>query len=132
MLLNTSSHKTFVWMKTSFIFVFRRCLQDVFKTSIFALVIRLQKTSSRRLHDVFKTSSRPLAKTSSRHLQDVFKTSSRPLAKKSSRRFQDISSSQTAVVNKSSRSIAKTVTYRKIYLGHTSKKFMVSVQNLQE
>ena len=36
--------------------------------------IRLGHTSSRRLQDVFKTSSRRLAKTSSRHLQDVFKT----------------------------------------------------------
>ena len=60
------------------------------KTNIVALLIRLQKTSSRhlqdiltntnifvltiRLQDVFKTSSRRLAKTSSRHLQDVFKT----------------------------------------------------------
>ena len=55
---------------SSYSFVFRRRLQDVFiKTNIFALVIRLQdvfKTFSRRLQYVFKTSSR--------HLQDVFKT----------------------------------------------------------
>ena len=66
-----------------------RRLQDVLiKTNIFALVTRLQKTpwsrpiflswpyvfkaSSRRLQDVFKTSSRSLAKTSLRRLQDVF------------------------------------------------------------
>ena len=36
------------------------------KRNIFTLLTRLQKTSSRRLQDVFKTSSR--------HLQDVFKT----------------------------------------------------------
>ena len=85
-----------------------RYFQDVLiKTNIFALLVRLQKTSSRRLHedryirlghttsrrlqDIFKTSSRRLQdifrtpsrcfenvfKTSSRHLQDVFKTSSR-------------------------------------------------------
>ena len=87
--------------------MFSRCVQDVLiKTNIFALVIRLQKTSSRRLgqdqyirlsytssrrlQDVFKTSwSRPIYsswpyvfKTSSRRFQDVFKTSSR--------RFQDV------------------------------------------
>ena len=53
-----------------------RCLsfsssEDVFKTNIFTLLIRLQKTSSRRFQDVFKTSSRRLAKTSLRHLQNV-------------------------------------------------------------
>ena len=52
--------------------------EDVFKTSSRRLgedqYIRLGHTSSRRLQDVFKTSSRRLAKTSSRHLQDVFKT----------------------------------------------------------
>ena len=97
-------------LKTSFVFVFRTCLQDVLiKANIFALVIRLQKTFSRRLQDVlvktnifvlairlqdvFKTSSRRLAKTSSRHLQDVFKTFSRRLQdifKTSSKRLQDV------------------------------------------
>ena len=77
-------------LETSFIFVFRRRLQDVLiKKNIFVLVIRLQdmlKTFSRRLpsrhlqdvfkttcQNVFKTSSRHLAKMSSRHLQNVFK-----------------------------------------------------------
>ena len=41
-----------------------RRLEDVFR-------FRLQKTSSRRFQDIFKTSSRRLAKTSLRHLQDV-------------------------------------------------------------
>ena len=64
-------------LKTSFVFVFRRRLgQDQY--------IRLGHTSSRRLQDVFKTSSRHFS--SSRHLQDVFKTSSRRLQK----RLQDI------------------------------------------
>ena len=71
-------------------YVFKRRLQDVIKTNIFALLIRLQRTSwSRpnifvsviRLQDVFKMScqdifkmfSRCLAKRSSRHLQEVFK-----------------------------------------------------------
>ena len=97
-------------LKTSFIFVFRRRLQDVLiKTNMFALALRLQKTSSRRLQDVLvKTNIFVLAirlqdvfKTFSRRLQDifktscknVFKTSSRRLAKISSRRFQDVSSS---------------------------------------
>ena len=51
-------------LKTSFVFVFRRRLEDVFKTSW-----------SRPIYSswlyVFKTSSRRLAKTSSRHLQVV-------------------------------------------------------------
>ena len=88
--------------KTFFVFVFRRRLQDALtKTNIFALLIRFQETSSRRLakmssrclQDVFKTSSRRLGEdqcirlghTSSRrlqnvlqeHLQDIFKTFSR-------------------------------------------------------
>ena len=67
-------------LKTSFVFVFvsRRRLQDVFKTS-WARPIYLSwpyvfKTSSRRFQDVFKTSSRrfeDVFKMSSRHLQDV-------------------------------------------------------------
>ena len=74
-------------LKKSFVFVFRKRLQDVLiKTNIFALVIHLQETSSRRLgqdqyirlghtssrclQDVFKMSG----KTSLRHLQDVFWT----------------------------------------------------------
>ena len=105
---------------------FQRRLEDVFclrlqdvlvKANTFALVIRLQKkssrllgqdqyirldhTSSRRLQNVFKTSSRRLAKTFSRRLQDVlqkrlqgiFKTSSRlfeDVSKTSSRRFQNV------------------------------------------
>ena len=116
-------------------YVFRRRFQDVFKTSW-----------SRPIYSswsyVFKTSSRRLTKMSSKRLQDVFKTSSRRLAKMSSRRFQDVSSSYTVLVNKFSRCLqdvfttflrrtAKTVIYRRICLGHTSKKFIVSAQNLQ-
>ena len=100
-------------MKTSFVFVFRRRLQDVLiKTNMFALALRLQKTSSRRLQDVlvktkifvlaiclqdvFETSSRRLQdvfKTSSRRFEDLFKTSSKRLQdlfKASSRRFEDV------------------------------------------
>ena len=59
-------------LKTSFVFVFRKRLQDVLiKTNIFALVIRLKKTSSRRLG---KDQYIRLGYTSSKLLQDVFKT----------------------------------------------------------
>ena len=95
---------------SSFVFVFRKRLQDVFKTfwsrrvySPWSYVFgrRLQdvfKTSwSRRIYlswsYVFETSSRHfyhVFKTSSRRLQNVFKTSSRRLAKMSSRHLQDV------------------------------------------
>ena len=83
------SQQTFILMQTSYVFVFRRCLQDVLiKTNMFALALRLQKTSwSRPIYSswpyVFKTSSRRLQddfKTSSRSFQDVLKTFwSRPI-----------------------------------------------------
>ena len=92
------------WRRLETFIVFRKCLQDVLiKTNIFALVIRLQKrssrgldqdqyiclgqASSRRLQDFFKTSSRSLAMTSSRRFQDVFSKSRK---KKSSRHLQDV------------------------------------------
>ena len=107
-------------LKTSFVFVFRRRLdqdehirythtssKDVFKTSSRHLdqdqYIRLDHTSSIGLQEVFKTSSRRLAKISSKRLQGVFKTSSRRLQdvfKASSRRFRD-------VLKTSSRRLAK-------------------------
>ena len=96
-----ASQQTFILMKTSW----RRpenafrLLEDVLiKTNIFTLLIRLQKTPSRRLDQdqyirlghtfsrntegVFLTSSRLLPDILPRRLQDVFKTFSR--------RFQDI------------------------------------------
>ena len=88
------------WRRLRLQKTFSRRLRDVLiKTNIFALVIRLQKTSSRRLgQDQYirlgYTSSRRLQdvfKTFSRCLQDIFKTSSRPLAKIFSRCFQDVS-----------------------------------------
>ena len=123
-------------------YFFRRLLQDVLiKTNIFTLLILLQKTSSRRLDQdqyvrLGHMSSRRLAKTSSRHLQDVFKTSSRRLQDVLQRclqylfktyhrvkllwliRFQDVF--ETFPI------------YRRICLGCTSEKFMISVQNLLE
>ena len=72
-------------LKASFVFVFRRRLQDFFKTNIFTLHLRLHKTSSRRLQDVLiKTNIFVLVM----RLQDVFKTSLRRLAKTSSRHLK--------------------------------------------
>ena len=105
----------------------------------------LAKISSRR--DVFKTSPRRLAKKSSRRLQNVFKTS----CEMSSRHLQDVLqrclqdffktyqhvklfllTSLRQVFNTFLRHTAKTMIYRMIGLGHTSEKFMVSVQNLKD
>ena len=70
------------WWNIFFVFVFKKCLQDILiKTNIFTLVISLQKTFSRRLQDVLiKTNIfvlviclQDLFKTFSRHLQDVLK-----------------------------------------------------------
>ena len=94
-------------LKTSFIFVFRRRRQDVFKTSwsrwiylpnpnVFRrrLLDVLIKTNITvlviRLQDVFKTFSRLLQNVLPRLLQNVFKASSRCLAKMSSRHLQDV------------------------------------------
>ena len=97
-----ASQQTFVLedvLKTSFVFVFRRRLdQDeyihlthtssygVFKTSS----RRFQDVLPRRLQDVFKTSSTHLARTFSRPLQNVFKTSCKTIFKTSTRRFEDV------------------------------------------
>ena len=85
--------------------------------------IRLIHTSSRRLEDVFKTSSRRPANTSWWHLQDVLKT------------YHQVKLFLLAglweVFNMFVRLTAKTVVYRRIHLGHTSEKFMVSILNLQ-
>ena len=108
-------------------------LQDVLiKTNMFALDLRLQKTSwSRPIYSswpyVFKTSCQDvfkkfwsrlqdIFKTSSRRLQNVFKTSCKNIFKKSSRCLPDIlqrylqdvfsvSSSKTVLVSTSLRSI---------------------------
>ena len=56
------------------------------KTNIFAILIRLQKTSSRRLH---QDQCIRLGHTSSRRLQVVFKTSSRHLQDVLQRCLQD-------------------------------------------
>ena len=108
-------HHTWVLMKVSFVFFcfLQKKSSGVFiKTNIFALVIRLQKTSSRcleqsnirlgytfsrRLQDVFKTSSKPLQGVPrclldilKRSCWDVFKTSSKRLQEVLQKRLQDI------------------------------------------
>ena len=70
-----------------------------------------------------------------RRLKDILKTCfvfifRRRLAKISSRCFQNVSLSQT--VQNVSEIYWKALIYRRICLGHTSEKFVVSVQTLQE
>ena len=115
-------------LKTSFVFVFGRRLEDVFKTNMFALALRLQdvfKTSwSRPIYSswlyVFKTSSRrfqDVFKTFSRRLQDVFKTSCQDVFKTFSRRLQDVLQKRLQNVFKTScKDIFKTFSRRIIKL----------------
>ena len=86
-------------LKTSFVLVFRRRLQDAsVKMNIFALVIRLQdvlvKTNifvfAKHLQDVFKTFSRRFQDVLPKRLQGIFNTSLRRLANMSSRHLQDV------------------------------------------
>ena len=108
--------------------------EDVFKTSTIRLdqdqYIRLGHASSRRLQDIFKTSCQDVFKTSSKGLQgdrkNVFKTSSR--------RLQDIFKTSCKDAFKMFwRCIIRLncLPSSRICLGHTSEKFMVSVENLQ-
>ena len=83
-------------LKTSFVIVLRRRLQEVDN------YIRLGHISSRRLQDVFMTSSRclrdvilrclqgVLKTSSSKHYQDIFKTYSKRLQDVFQRCFQDV------------------------------------------
>ena len=66
-----------LWKTTS-----RRLDQDQY--------IRLGHTSSRPLHDVFKTSYQDVFKTFSRNLQDLLQKRFRDIFKMSSRRFEDL------------------------------------------
>ena len=132
----------------------------LFKTNMFALVLRRQKTplrhlqdvlvktnilvldipSSRRLQDFFKTSSSCPGDVLPRCLQDIFKTS----WKTSPRHLQDVFKTFSRKLFLLTRlwkafntflslSFPKTIIYRGIWSGNTnSDKFMVSVQNLQE
>ena len=89
----------YIFLKTSFVFVFRRRLQDVLtKTNMFALALRLQKMSSRHLQDVLVKTNiyvliirlQDVFKTFSGRLQDVFKTFSRRLQDVLQKRLQYI------------------------------------------
>ena len=128
-------------------------LQDVFKTSwlrpIYSSWSYVFKTSSRRFQDVFKTFSRLFAKMFSWCLQDVLQKRLQDIFKTFLRRIQDVlqiclQNVQTYhqvklflltrlrdIFNMFLRYAAKADIYRKIYLGHASEKFMVSLQNLQ-
>ena len=122
--------------------VFRLCLQKtssrrlqdfLIKTNMFALALRLQDvflgqdqyihlgyTSSRRLQDVFKTSSRRLAKTSSRHLQDVLQRYLQDVFKTYHQVKLFLLTRLWEVFNTFlRRSFPKTVIYRGICLGNT-------------
>ena len=83
------------------------------------------ETPSTRLSDILKTSSRRLAKTSSRSLQNVFNTSWKSVFKTSSRRLAKIPSRRWRIIK------LNCLPRSRICLGHTSEKFMVSVENLQ-
>ena len=140
-------------LKTSFVFVFRRRLQDLLlKTNIFTEALPLQKTSYDVLRpkysswlQVFKTSLKLFQDVLPRCLQDVFMTSWRRLQDILSRRLQDVFKTyhqvklflltclQKVFYTFLSRSFPKTVFYRGICVGNTtSEKFLISVQNLQE
>ena len=157
---NISTHQTYVLMKTSWrrlqdVFCLR--LQKTSSKQVQDEYICLSHTSSEDVFKtswlrpiysswpyVFKTSSKRLAKTSSRHTQDVFKTSLRRLPDLLQRYLEDVFNMyhQTKLFLLTSlRDLFSTflrllqrrlVIYRRICLGHTSEKFMVIVQNLQE
>ena len=97
--------------------------------------IHLGHTSSRRLQNIFKTSSRPRLQ-GARYLEDVFKTSSRRLAKLSSRHLQDVFNvyhqAKLFLLTRLQDVILRRWLDNKNCLGHTSGKFVVSVQNFQE
>ena len=141
------------FLKTSFVFFFRRRLEDVLKTSwsrpIYSSWPYVFKTSSRRFQDVLQKRLQDIFKTSSKRLQDVlknvFKTSSRRLQDVLQRYLQDVFKTYHQVKlflltrlwetfnTFLRRSFPKTIIYRGICPGNTtSDKFMVSVQNLQE
>ena len=150
-----ASQQTVVLMKTSWrrledVFRLRlqktssRHLQDVLvKTNIYWSWPYVFKTFSRRLQDVFKTSSKRLQNVFKMSCKNVFKTSSRLLQDVLQRCFQAVFNTYHQVklflltglrdaFNTFLRRTAKRIIYRRICLGHTFDKFMVSVQNLQE
>ena len=138
-------------LKTSFVFVFRRRIQDIFKTSsrrfqdIFkrfprrhpqdALLRCFQDVLQKCFQDIFNTPSRrfeEVIKTSSRHLQDVLQRCLQDVFKTYYQVKLFLLTRLRDIFKTCLRSTPKTVIDRRICLGHTSEKFMVSVQNLQE
>ena len=107
---------------------FPRRLQDVLQKHFQDIC----KTFSRRSEDVFKTSSRCLAKLPARHLQEVLQWCFQEVFKTYHLAKLFLLICIRDVFNTFLRRTAKTVIYRRICLGQTSKKLMVSVENLQE
>ena len=100
--------------------------EDVLKTS-------WRRLSSSSSEDVFKT-SQDIFKTSSRRFEGVFKTSSRHLTEMCSKRLQNVFKTFCKDVFKTFlRPIIRLncLPRSRICLGHTSEKFMVSIENLQ-
>ena len=128
--------------KRSFIFVFRRRLQDFKNQYKFLPWTYVFKTSSRSFQDVFKTSSKLLQdvlqkclqgnlNTFSRRLQYVFRIyhEIKPFLLTL---LQNVFKTFQEVFNAFLRRTAKKIIYRKICLGYTSEKFMVRVQISKE
>ena len=118
---------------------FPRRLQDFLQEHLQGIC----KTFSRRSEDVFKTSSKRLQDVLQNCLQDIFKKFSGHFQEVFQWCFQEVFKTYHLaklfllicirdVFNTFLRRTAKTVIYRRICLGETSKKLMVSVQNLQE
>ena len=125
--------------KGQYIWCSRTSSEDVFQTS-WLFWSYVFKTSWRRFQDIFEASLRHLQDVLPRRLEDFFKRSSRRVAKMSARHLQDVFKAYHLLLlarlrnlfNTFLRRSGKAIIYRKICLGHTSKKFMVRVQNFQE
>ena len=129
---------------------FKASCKNVFKTSsrrlqyVFKMSCQnVLKMSSKRLQDVLQKLLQEIFKTSPRRFEDVFKTSPRYLQGVLQGCFEDffktyyqvkmfLLTSLQDVFNTFLRRSAKRIIYRRICLGHTSEKFLGSVQNLQD
>ena len=98
----------------------RRLQNVLIRTNMFALALRLQKTSwPRPIYSswpyVFKTSSRRLSKTSSRHLQDVFQTSCKDIFETFPRRIIKLNCSCWHVFEKYSTRFWDVLSQRRLF-----------------
>ena len=117
-----------------------RRLQDVLiKTNIFVLAIRLQYVLRKRFEDIFKTCSRRLQDVLQNRLRDIFKMFCKDVFKALSRRVINLNYSWSYNFKTSSRCIRNVFEkncsdgyLQEVFLGDTSEKFMVSVQNFKE